>query len=159
MHLVAAGSTFNEVPALDGGPNPASVAALEPTRVYVIRSADLFTMLHTRPSVAEAVIRTMAGRLRQMVSLVEDLSLYQVSTRIAKILLEREHIAEQSIREHHLTQQELAALAGTVREVVGRVLKGLEASGIIEVHYGSIVVLDSVRLALLANHLPNSPDA
>src|SRR5512146_2007147 len=31
LRLVDAGVTFNDVPALDGGPNPASAMAMEPT--------------------------------------------------------------------------------------------------------------------------------
>ena len=34
LRLTAAGQTFNDVPALDGGPNPASAAALEPSTVF-----------------------------------------------------------------------------------------------------------------------------
>src|SRR5262245_24004509 len=41
LRLIAAGHTFNDVPALDGGPNPASAAALEPSIVYGVRRADL----------------------------------------------------------------------------------------------------------------------
>jgi CRP-like cAMP-binding protein len=41
LRLIAEGHTFNDVPALDGGPNPASAAAMEPSVVYAIRHADL----------------------------------------------------------------------------------------------------------------------
>jgi CRP-like cAMP-binding protein len=37
LRMIASGHTFNDVPALDGGPNPASAAAMEPSVVYVIR--------------------------------------------------------------------------------------------------------------------------
>jgi len=35
LRLVAAGHTSNDVPALDGGPNPASAAAMEPSDLYL----------------------------------------------------------------------------------------------------------------------------
>src|SRR5215467_12243578 len=41
LRLIAAGNTFNDVPALDGGPNPASAAALELSTIYVISRAQL----------------------------------------------------------------------------------------------------------------------
>src|SRR6185312_15968717 len=36
LRLIAAGNTFNDVPALDGGPNPASASALEPSTIYIV---------------------------------------------------------------------------------------------------------------------------
>src|SRR6266702_7080538 len=49
LRLIGAGDTFNDVPALDGGPNPASVAAVESSNVYVIRSSGLHKIIITRP--------------------------------------------------------------------------------------------------------------
>ncbi len=150
LRLIAAGHTFNDVPALDGGPNPASVAAMEASIVYVIRRADLRVLITTRPQVAAAVIQTLTGALRHLVELVEDLSLRHVTARVAKILLDQEEASRKAQRAHHLTQQEMAALAGTAREVVGRSLKELEAAGAIEMHQGRAIVLNAERLRLLA---------
>ena len=151
LRLIGAGNTFNDVPALDGGPNPASVAAVEPSVVYVIGRADLRTLILTRPEVAEAVVQTLTRALRHLVALVEDLSLRHVSARVAKILLEQEEAAQTGQRTHHLTQQEMAALAGTAREVVGRSLKELEGAGAIEMRQGRAIVLNRERLRLLAS--------
>lgn len=150
LRLIAAGHTFNDVPALDGGPNPASVAALEPSTVYVIRRTDLRTLILTRPEVAEAVVRTLTSALRHLVALIEDLSLRHVTARVAKILLEQEGAAQSARHAYHLTQQEMAALAGTAREVVGRSLKELEMAGAIEMRQGRAVVLNRERLRLLS---------
>ena len=90
LRLIAAGHTFNDVPALDGGPNPASAAAMEPSVVYVIRRAELRKLIVTRPEMAGAVVQTLASALRHLVALVEDLSLRHVTARVAKILLEQE---------------------------------------------------------------------
>ena len=151
LRLIAAGHTFNDVPALDGGPNPASAAAMEPSVVYVIRRAELRKLIMTRPEVAEAVVQTLASALRHLVALVEDLSLRHVAARVAKILLEQEGSFQEGQQVYHLTQQEMAALAGTAREVVGRALKELEAAGAIEMRQGRAVVLSRERLHLLAS--------
>ena len=151
LRLIAAGHTFNDVPALDGGPNPASAAAMEPSRVYVIQRAELRKLIMTRPEVAEAVVQTQALALRHLVTLVEDLSLRHVAARVAKILLEQETSTQEGQPVYHLTQQEMAALAGTAREVVGRALKELEAAGAIEMRQGRAVVLSRERLRLLAS--------
>jgi CRP-like cAMP-binding protein len=151
LRLIAAGNTFNDVPALDGGPNPASAAALEPSVVYVIHRAELRKLIMTRPEVAQAVVQTLASALRHLVALVEDLSLRHVTARVAKMLLDQEASTQEGQPVHRLTQQEMAAMAGTAREVVGRALKELEAAGAIEVRQGRAVVLNPERLRLLSS--------
>lgn len=151
LRMIASGHTFNDVPALDGGPNPASAAAMEPSVVYVIRRAELRHLIITRPEVAEAVVQTLASALRHLVALVEDLSLRHVTARVAKILLDQEASSHEEQHVYHLTQQEMAALAGSAREVVGRALKELETAGAIVMRQGRAVVLSSERLRLLAS--------
>src|SRR5579872_292884 len=107
LRLIGEGHTFNDVPALDGGPNPASAAAMEASDVYIMRRADLRNLILTRPEVAEAVVQTLAGALRHLVVLVEDLSLRHVTARVAKILLEQETSAEATGQQgYRLTQTE-----------------------------------------------------
>ncbi len=148
LRLITPGHTFNDVPALDGGPNPASAAAMEPSVVYMMRRIDLKKLILERPAVAEAVTRTLAGALRHMVALVEDLSFRHVTSRVAKILLDQEREAQKGQVVHRLTQQEMAALVGSAREVVGRSLKELEASGAIDLRQGRVTVLDQGRLSM-----------
>ncbi len=151
LRLIAAGHTFNEGPALDGGPNLASVAAMEPGVVYLIQREILRQLIRTRPEVAQTVVQTQAEAPRHLATLMEDLSLRHVSTRVAKILLFQEVPSQEGVPPYHLTQQEMAALAGTAREVVGRALKELEMAGAIERQQGRAVVLSRERLSLLAS--------
>jgi CRP-like cAMP-binding protein len=151
LRLIAVGYTFNDVPALDGGPNPASVAAMEASTVYAIRRAELLGLIMTRPEVAAAVVRTLTAALRNLVALVEDLSLRRVTARVAKMLLDQEEASQKAQRAYHLTQQEMAALAGSAREVVGRSLKELEMAGAIEMRQGRAVVINLERLRLLTS--------
>ena len=152
LRLMGPGQTFNDVPALDGGPNPASAMAMEPTVVYVTSGAQLRRLIVERPGVAEATVRTLAAALRHLVTLVEDLSFRHVRARVAKILLEQEERASSGDQApHRLTQQEIAALAGTAREMVGRALKELEAAGAIHSSHGHITVLSHERLQMLTD--------
>jgi CRP-like cAMP-binding protein len=150
LRLIEAGQMFNDVPALDGGPNPASAAAMEPSVVYALGHAELRKLILERPGVAEGAVRSMAEALRHLVALVEDLSFRHVTARVAKILLDQAAMAHEGQGAHRLTQQEMAAMAGTAREMVGRALKELEAAGAIAMRRGHAVVLDAERLRLLA---------
>lgn len=159
LRLIGAGHTFNDVPALDGGPNPASVMALEPTVVYATSGAELRRLIAERPGVAEAVVRSLAATLRYLVSVVEDLSFLPVRARVAKILLDQDAEQAQGKAEggeaeaahHRLTQQEMAAMAGTAREMVGRALKELEQAGAVRNDRGHITVVNRERLQILAS--------
>src|SRR5260370_10745022 len=59
LRLIGPGGSFNDVPALDGGPNPANAAAMEPCAVYVTGRAELQSLLRERPGVAIAAIHSL----------------------------------------------------------------------------------------------------
>jgi CRP/FNR family transcriptional regulator len=160
LRLIPPGGTFNDVPALDGGMNPASAAAMEPCVVYAVGRQALRKLILERPGVAEAAIRTLSAALRHLLTVVESLSFRHVTARVAKILLDQEAASRQEgskpqtptgrlAHPYRLTQQEMAAMAGTAREVVGRALKELEAQGAIEMRQGHAVVVNVERLRLL----------
>jgi CRP-like cAMP-binding protein len=138
LSYVRPGGSFNEVAVFDGGPNPANAIATEPTKVWILSRQATLETIERYPRVALAVIHNLGARLRHLVTLVEDLSLRQVSARLAKLLLE----TATSEAPQPLTQQEMAARLGTVREVIGRSLRQLEARGLIRVERGKIVILD-----------------
>jgi len=148
LNIVRPGESFNEVPILDGGPNPAGAQAMGPAVLYGIRKGDLKLILHEHPQVALNVIKVLAGRVRHLVSLVEDLSFRRVVGRIAKILLEQ--AGDGTGPRPRLTQQEMAAMAGTAREVVGRSLKSLEEGGAIRLDRHRIVITDKEALKGMA---------
>ncbi len=129
--------SFNEVAVFDGGPNPANVSAVERTTVWILPRDAIIDLIKRRPDVALAIIQNLGIRLRHLVGLVEDLSLRQVSARLAKLLLETA-----SGQRRPLTQQEMAARLGTVREMIGRSLRTLESRGFIKIERGRIVILD-----------------
>jgi CRP/FNR family transcriptional regulator len=145
LRIFQADETFNEVPVFDGGPNPASTLVIEEGTVYVLRRADVVRLLSEHPAIALGVIRVLASRLHHLVGLVEDLSFKHVTARVAKtLLLQSEAVSGET--PHRLTQQELAALVGTAREMVGRALKEFELEGIIATKQGRISILDHARL-------------
>jgi CRP-like cAMP-binding protein len=76
--------------------------------------------------------------------LVEDLSLRTVGARLAKLLLTQ--ATEEETVPRRMTQQEMAAQLGTVREVVGRTLAELEREGLIRMERHRIVIVDRTGL-------------
>ena len=144
LSIVRPGESFNDVPIFDGGPNPASARTMGPVLLYGIKKSDMESILRDHPQIALNVIKVLAKRVRHLVSLVEDLSFRHVISRVAKILLE--HVGGEMGRGPRLTQQEMAAMAGTAREVVGRSLKALEEEGAIKLDHHRIVITDEEAL-------------
>ena len=140
-----AGTTFNEVPVFDGGANPASASALEPATVYIIPEKTMLSLLAGCPA-AKSIIKLFAGRLRHLTSVVEDLSFRSVVSRLARLLLDLAVAQEGSSPVPRLTQEEMATMVGSVRDVVGRALRTLEKSGAIKLEGQRLLVIDPEKL-------------
>jgi CRP/FNR family transcriptional regulator len=89
LHLLGPGATFNEIAALDGGPNPATATALSAVTAWMLPSEALRAELHTNRELALAVIGVLTGRVRTLVQQIEDLALYSVAIRLARFLLKQ----------------------------------------------------------------------
>jgi CRP/FNR family transcriptional regulator len=98
------------------------------------------------PEICKAIIANLSNNLRMLMGMVEELSFYQVTNRLARLisqLPEDQLVGEASQR---ITQDQLAARLGTVREVVARSLRVLERSGAIRVNRRQIEVVDERTL-------------
>ena len=148
--IVKPGESFNDVAVFDDGPNPASAIAMTPVVLYGITKADMERILREHPNLANNVIKILSKKVRYFVSLVEDFSFRNVTDRLAKLLLEyaTDHAwsGEEAGHRPRLTQQDMAAMVGTAREVVGRSLKALEDEGAIRMDRHRIVVVNKKTL-------------
>jgi CRP/FNR family transcriptional regulator len=147
LHLIHRGDTFNDVAVLDGGPNPATAIAQTDVVLSYLSRADVQAIALRYPDLAWALIESLARRARHLVGLVQDLSMRNVRGRLAHLLLEQAQATGDDAIARMLTQEEMASRLGTVREVVGRALRGLANDGVIEFDRHRIVILDAERLA------------
>jgi CRP-like cAMP-binding protein len=148
LAIVRPGESFNDISVFDDGPNPASAQAMGAVQLHGIGKEHIDSILRKRPEMALTVMKIMAKRVRQLVSLIEDLSFRRVVSRVAKILLE--YSEERTAPRPRLTQQEIAGMAGTAREVVGRSFKHLEESGTIKIESHRIVIVNKEALRQIA---------
>ncbi len=148
LYLVHPGESFNDVPVHGGEYNLASARAMGPVILYGIRKSHLAAVFREYPQVALNVIQVLSRRVEYLVSLVEDLSFRSVTNRVAKILLE--YTSDGTGQKPRLTQQDMAAMAGTVREMVGRALKTLEEEGTIRLNRQRIIITNKEALKEMA---------
>lgn len=156
IHVERAGSTIAEVPVFDGGPYPSTVAANVDSIVLFLDKRDVKRLILEHPHIGLSALSLLAKRLRATSDLVESLALRDVGQRIARVLL-----AESKVRGKRtvdgvvvtlgMTNSELAARVGSVREVVSRSFTRMQTEGCIAVKGRSITILDEERLAELAS--------
>jgi CRP/FNR family cyclic AMP-dependent transcriptional regulator len=98
----------------------------------------------SHPEIRYTIGVQMAQRLRGTTKRIGDLSFLDVTGRVASILLELSRqpdaVAHPKGTQIRITRQEIGRMVNCSREVVGRVLKELEAQGLIEV-YGKTIVI------------------
>lgn len=141
------GETIAELPVFDGGPYPASAAAVEDSEIAFISQRDFRSYCLEHPEVALKVLSVVGERLRRLVSLIEELSFTTVRQRLISMLVRlaqtRGKETERGI-EFQLpsTHQELANQLGTVRELISRNLMRLHAEGFLDADARQIIVKD-----------------
>ena len=140
LTIMNRGDSCNEVPVIDGGPNPANLAALEDTVVWVITANSLNTLRRQMPSLNDVIIKNLAMRCRQLVKRVYSLTFLPVTGRLAAFLLEQSE--DDRLDRRQWTHDEIAAHLGTVREMVGRAFKDLQHSGYISIERHQIEIVD-----------------
>jgi CRP-like cAMP-binding protein len=145
LFVAGRGDSFNDVPVFDGGPNPASAAALDASVVYLVPRETLLALVADCPA-ARAVIGLFARRLRHLTAVVEDLSFRSVLGRLARLLLDTAVAENGPAPPRQMTQDEMAAMVGTVRDVIGRALRQLESSGAIRMERHRILVVSPEKL-------------
>jgi CRP/FNR family transcriptional regulator len=151
LRLLRPGDSFNEVSLLDNGPAPATAVAMEPAVLYALSQKQFSELLARHPAIAQATVRHLATQLRHLVSMVEDLSFKQVTGRLAKLLLAQAAGGQTAGSQvERLTQQDMASMIGTAREVVARSLRALHEQGVIRMENRRIIIIDRETLEELA---------
>lgn len=145
------GRSFGDPVVFEGGNHAASASALEDAELLFISRTDFQNFCREHPEVMFKVIAEVGSRLRRMIGIIQDLSFTTVRQRlIAMVLRLAQTSGTASTEELHVeltkTHEELAAELGTVRELVSRTLRQLQAEGFLEVNGRTIIVKDLAGL-------------
>jgi len=148
LRLPGPGESFNDIPALDGGPNAASAVALTDTVAWALPSAVLRAELERRPELALTALNILTARIRDLVQQAEDLALYSVPARLARFLLRQ--LEDRSASDPVITRATIAAHLATTPETVSRALRMLEEIGAIRFDRQHIIILREDLLRAIA---------
>jgi CRP/FNR family transcriptional regulator len=141
------GNSIAEIPVFDGGTYPASGAAVDDVTLLFVSKQDFNALCLAHPQVPLKVLRVVGARLRRLVGIIEELSFTTVRHRLASYLW---RLAQKSGKRTAegvevtlpITNQELAAQIGTVRELVSRNLSRLQAEGMLKTDGRNVLIYD-----------------
>jgi CRP/FNR family transcriptional regulator, dissimilatory nitrate respiration regulator len=151
LMIMGPGEPVGEVAVLSGEAYPASAETLEPSETLYIPREAFLDLVTREPEVAMRLLSALSARLRSFASLIEDLSLRDVSERLAAYLLSlaTEGSPEQTI-DLKVSKTQLSATVGTVPETLSRAFQQLSRAGAAETSGRRVHIKDRAILERLA---------
>lgn len=146
LHLARPGDLVAEGAALAHLTYPASAMATQDSLVARFSREKLVTLVRDDPELAMAMIAGLSRRLKGFVATIGDLSLRDVTARLARFVLEN---AVGDLCPLPGTKSQLAAQLGTVPEPLSRSLRRLKEAGIIEEGRRGLAIRDREALRAL----------
>ena len=134
LSVLGPGDFFGEMGLLDGAPRAASVVTIEQSEFVLVAKDEFKALLKENFELSMVIMRGLVKRLRDADRKIESLALLDVYGRVARVLLEfSENVDGRQVIKGKLPRQDIAKMIGASREMVSRVMKGLEVEGYIEV--------------------------
>lgn len=154
LYLLSKGDMYDVVSLLDEKPHENVAMALDDVKLLVFPIELFREWIETKPSFNRLFFPYVAKQLRDVENLATDLSLYDTTTRLVKLIAR--NIEQQGDKQtlkliNNLSHDELASLIGTVRKVLNRNLQSLKKEGLIDIKRKEIRIKDSQNLL---EHLP-----
>jgi|SRR5579884_2272504 len=152
LQILRPGEVVGDVPLFLRMTESFDAIALEDSEVLSIDSLTLHRLLARRPQLAWRWMLSVSSRMASAQARLVELLAGGLEAQIALVLLDRAD-------DHgvvRLRQGILAELVGGRRPSVNRVLKRLEAQGLVGLRYGHVQILDGPGLAALTGVEPAS---
>lgn len=158
LHVVSAPDAFAEAALFLEGTYPAFAETLTDCQLLFVPKRNFTQWLEKNPQLSINMIVSLSHHLRHFASLIEELSLKEVSSRIAKYLLDLSLKSSKEGKnpgevELDLSKTQLALKLGTISETLSRTLGKMKNKGIIDVKKNRIRILDHKLLEELASGL------
>jgi CRP/FNR family transcriptional regulator len=158
LHVVSAPEAFAEAALFLEGNYPAFAETLTDSQLLFFRKRDFIQLIERNPRLSINMIVSLSHFLRKFASLIEELSLKEVSARIAKYLIDLSLKSAQEGRNPRevdldLSKSQLASKLGTISETLSRSLSKMKAKKIIDVKKNMILILNRESLEAVASGL------
>lgn len=151
LAVFSEGDYFGEMALLDGMTRSADATAMQPTTLYVLQQSDFLSFLSENPGSVKAILKSLSMRLRMTDVLLEDTCFLNISSRLAKKLVDLADVYGKKEMESiqisiPLSQRELAGMVGASRESINKELRVLKEREIITISGNKIYINDLQKL-------------
>jgi CRP/FNR family transcriptional regulator, dissimilatory nitrate respiration regulator len=155
LRIVGPGETLAEAAVFSGKTYPATADSLEDSRLYYFRKSDFVHLIRQDPQLALNMISGLSLLLRNLARQVEDLSLHEVSSRLARFLLDQLEKNNLTLAKGvkiplELKKNLLASRLGTIGETLSRTLAKMKQRGLLEIKKDALIVHDPALLKEIA---------
>ena len=123
-----------------------SQQAITDSQVLVLRNEAVVGLADRDPRVARILLHDLADRAASYIHALASTTLSPLHENVVRHLLDIASVDGSGRLVARLSQQQLAANVGTVREVVGRILRDLRDEGLLLTGRDEVVLLDAERL-------------
>lgn len=149
LRVLGPGSYFGEFAVLLPGPRSATAVALDQVETLCLSDAALADLRAQDAAVDRVLMEALVAEVRRLSSALVEALFLPVNKRILRRLVDLGELFGRGSTPASvpLTQEEVAQLAGTTRPTANRVLRSLEADGVVAIDRGRIQILDLARLA------------
>jgi CRP/FNR family transcriptional regulator, cyclic AMP receptor protein len=145
LEVLGPGQAFGELALLlPGARRTATVSALEDGETHSVFRDDFALLQRTHPGVKDVLLRLLAEQLRRASDRIVEAHYVDADTRVRRRLCSLAETYGDSVVP--LTQEDLAAMAGTSRATVNRVLREEERRGTVALQRGRVTLVDVEEL-------------
>ncbi len=168
LDVIYPGDSFDVVCLLDNKPHQVVIAPLSNIKLMWVPIEIMRKWLWTYPELNRQFLPYLASKIRDQENLSSNLALHDVSTRLSRLILK--HINritsyrgdQQQAHNHHLinglSDEVLARMVGSVRQVVNKQLQHWKSQGILNKKRNEIVINDLDALYQEAGYTEKSLD-
>ncbi len=145
LAILGPGDAFGELALLSpDARRTATVVAVEKAETLTLNRDQLANLRRSHPQIDRILTYTLAAQVRRLSAMVLEALYLPVETRVARRLADLAKVYDNGVI--YLTQDDLAAMAGTTRATANKVLRDLEKVGLLTLSRGTITVLDQAKL-------------
>jgi len=150
LHRITPGQMFAEAAIFDGVTFPANAVSTDDSLVAYLPKEQFINLITQSPQISLKMIAALSGFVREFNQQIEDLSLKEVSARLASFILRQVDASNSNTITLETTKSELARSLGTTSESLSRNLRKMRDLKIIANRGNLIEVLDRDQVRAIA---------
>ena len=155
LNVIGPGQVLGEIALLDGKPRSADATAAEDTTALVVERRQFMPFVLSHPSTVESLLATLCDRLRRTSLALEEIALFDLSARLARLLLKLSADYGRPVAatdgggvriDMKLSQRDMSTLVASSRESVNKQLRLWREDKTIDLVDGYVIVRNARAL-------------